>query len=261
MVDRSRPHGRRAARNGRTCAPPSTKPSATASPTCSPHSRRRPSPCRRRSVRSPRSGPARRPCLKWASPWVVWTSWSTPRVKPAVRGGHATVRSLASPAGCRPIENGTSGRMDARLHASPYRQRQRHHGIPHRPHGRTAARRRRTCEFMSLSAAPLAGMRSGEGHEQGESAVLDHVLQMVADIMEPAYGFHSLFRFKLKFHPDRSQSVHLLSGSGETAADLACRRAGLRAVAHPSRSHAIRTHHRAYENELKPCDRLTARHP
>ena len=50
--------------------------------------------------------------------------------------------------------------------------------------------------FMSLSAAPLAGM-SGEGHEQGESAVLDHVLQMVADIMEPAYGFHSLFRFKL----------------------------------------------------------------
>ena len=37
--------------------------------------------------------------------------------------------------------------------------------------------------FMSLSAAPLAGM-SGEGHEQGESAVLDHVLQMVADIMD-----------------------------------------------------------------------------
>ena len=58
--------------------------------------------------------------------------------------------------------------------------------------------------FMSLSAAPLAGM-SGEGHEQGESAVLDHVLQMVADIMEPAYGFHSLFRFKLKFHPDEAK--------------------------------------------------------
>ncbi|WP_432623958.1 bifunctional lysylphosphatidylglycerol flippase/synthetase MprF [Bifidobacterium sp.] len=58
--------------------------------------------------------------------------------------------------------------------------------------------------FMSLSAAPLAGMGGGEG-EQGESAVLDHVLQMVADIMEPAYGFHSLFRFKLKFHPDESK--------------------------------------------------------
>ena len=56
--------------------------------------------------------------------------------------------------------------------------------------------------FMSLSAAPLAGM-GGDGMEQ--SAVLDHVLQMVADIMEPAYGFHSLFRFKLKFHPDEAK--------------------------------------------------------
>jgi len=28
---------------------------------------------------------------------------------------------------------------------------------------------------------------------------------MVADIMEPAYGFHSLFRFKLKFHPDEAK--------------------------------------------------------
>ena len=56
--------------------------------------------------------------------------------------------------------------------------------------------------FMSLSAAPLAGM-GGDGMEQ--SAVLDHVLQMVADIMEPAYGFHSLFRFKLKFHPEESK--------------------------------------------------------
>ena len=58
--------------------------------------------------------------------------------------------------------------------------------------------------FMSLSAAPLAGM-GGEKDGQGESAALDHVLQMVADIMEPAYGFHSLFRFKLKFHPDESK--------------------------------------------------------
>lgn len=58
--------------------------------------------------------------------------------------------------------------------------------------------------FMSLSAAPLAGM-GGEDHGQRESAVLDHVLQMVADIMEPAYGFHSLFRFKLKFHPDEEK--------------------------------------------------------
>ena len=59
-------------------------------------------------------------------------------------------------------------------------------------------------EFMSLSAAPLAGMGSNET-ENEESEVLRHVLQMVADIMEPAYGFHSLFRFKLKFHPDEEK--------------------------------------------------------
>lgn len=59
-------------------------------------------------------------------------------------------------------------------------------------------------EFMSLSAAPLAGMGDDlEGSE--ESAVLRHVLQMVADIMEPAYGFRSLFRFKLKFHPNEAK--------------------------------------------------------
>ena len=59
-------------------------------------------------------------------------------------------------------------------------------------------------EFMSLSAAPLAGMGSNKG-EHEESEVLRHALQMVADIMEPAYGFHSLFRFKLKFHPDEEK--------------------------------------------------------
>ena len=59
-------------------------------------------------------------------------------------------------------------------------------------------------EFMSLSAAPLAGMGSSES-EHEENEVLRHALQMVADIMEPAYGFHSLFRFKLKFHPDEEK--------------------------------------------------------
>ena len=57
---------------------------------------------------------------------------------------------------------------------------------------------------QTVSRDALAGM-GGEKDGQGESAVLDHVLQMVADIMEPAYGFHSLFRFKLKFHPDESK--------------------------------------------------------
>ena len=54
-----------------------------------------------------------------------------------------------------------------------------------------------TAEFMSLSAAPLAGMDSGEDR----TAFLQHALHLVADLMEPAYGFRSLFFFKKKFQP------------------------------------------------------------
>ena len=54
-----------------------------------------------------------------------------------------------------------------------------------------------TAEFMSLSAAPLAGMDSSED----QTAFLQHALHMVADLMEPAYGFRSLFFFKKKFQP------------------------------------------------------------
>ena len=86
-----------------------------------------------------------------------------------------------------------------------------------------------TVEFMSLSAAPLAGMNPERdntlpgGTEAGEVGgeadaggageagagrmdpgieVLQHALQLVADWMEPAYGFHSLFNFKRKFQPN-----------------------------------------------------------
>lgn len=57
-------------------------------------------------------------------------------------------------------------------------------------------------EFMSLSAAPLAGMNP-ERDNQGENSpqILQHALQLVADLMEPAYGFSSLFFFKKKFQP------------------------------------------------------------
>lgn len=97
-------------------------------------------------------------------------------------------------------------------------------------------------EFMSLSAAPLAGM--GEGRAPASTAVtaaagetdadpqtkhapvapaasaaseqsaaddkrdpqsgtqiIEHALQIVADLLEPAYGFKSLFFFKRKFQP------------------------------------------------------------
>ncbi|WP_082440258.1 bifunctional lysylphosphatidylglycerol flippase/synthetase MprF [Bifidobacterium aesculapii] len=64
-------------------------------------------------------------------------------------------------------------------------------------------------EFMSLSAAPLAGMNperdntlpGGDGRMDAGVEVLQHALQLVADWMEPAYGFHSLFNFKRKFQP------------------------------------------------------------
>lgn len=52
--------------------------------------------------------------------------------------------------------------------------------------------------FMSLSAAPLAGSPVEDG---ADSAALHHALQIVADIMEPSYGFNSLFQFKKRFQP------------------------------------------------------------
>ncbi|MEK0306367.1 bifunctional lysylphosphatidylglycerol flippase/synthetase MprF [Bifidobacterium favimelis] len=63
-------------------------------------------------------------------------------------------------------------------------------------------------EFMSLSAAPLAGMDPSEGEDEGVgyhrsqgTEFLQHALTLVADILEPAYGFRSLFFFKRKFQP------------------------------------------------------------
>lgn len=69
-------------------------------------------------------------------------------------------------------------------------------------------------EFMSLSAAPLAGMNpdrdntDAAGREDTGTAMLQHALQIVADWMEPAYGFHSLFNFKRKFQP-REEPVYV----------------------------------------------------
>lgn len=63
-------------------------------------------------------------------------------------------------------------------------------------------------EFMSLSAAPLAGIgehdldEHGLGETEPQSAnVINHALEMMSDILEPAYGFKSLYFFKKKFQP------------------------------------------------------------
>lgn len=50
-------------------------------------------------------------------------------------------------------------------------------------------------EFISLSAAPLAGA------EANESAV-GRLLYVLAERLEPYYGFKSLYRFKQKFQPE-----------------------------------------------------------
>lgn len=61
-------------------------------------------------------------------------------------------------------------------------------------------------EFMSLSAAPLAGINEDTLNENGQksSNVINHALEMMSDILEPAYGFKSLYFFKKKFQPSAS---------------------------------------------------------
>lgn len=61
-------------------------------------------------------------------------------------------------------------------------------------------------EFMSLSAAPLAGL-DDEAADGGPRA-LRHVLRLVSELMEPVYGFRSLFLFKRKFQP-AEDPVHI----------------------------------------------------
>ncbi|HWK21350.1 MAG TPA: DUF2156 domain-containing protein [Microbacteriaceae bacterium] len=59
--------------------------------------------------------------------------------------------------------------------------------------------------YASLSGAPLT--RSAEDAE--EDGAIGAVLTTVANMLEPAYGFHSLHRFKEKFNP-RTESMRLL---------------------------------------------------
>lgn len=62
-------------------------------------------------------------------------------------------------------------------------------------------------EFVSLSAAPLAGLDSQEDATSDDNTnvsgtiVLQHALALVANFLEPEYGFKSLFNFKKKFQP------------------------------------------------------------
>ncbi|MEE1297069.1 MAG: DUF2156 domain-containing protein [Bifidobacterium sp.] len=62
-------------------------------------------------------------------------------------------------------------------------------------------------EFVSLSAAPLTGLDSSTDATSDDDSNIDgttmlqHSLALVADLLEPAYGFKSLYNFKMKFQP------------------------------------------------------------
>lgn len=54
-------------------------------------------------------------------------------------------------------------------------------------------------EFLSLSAAPLAGSMGGAS---GDRSSLDELLEFLSSSLEPVYGFRSLLNFKKKFQPE-----------------------------------------------------------
>lgn len=56
-------------------------------------------------------------------------------------------------------------------------------------------------ERLSLSGAPLAAKPLAAGEEPPEPTVMTRLLGWLGQVLEPAYGFSSLFRFKSKFNP------------------------------------------------------------
>ncbi|WP_243400036.1 bifunctional lysylphosphatidylglycerol flippase/synthetase MprF [Arthrobacter glacialis] len=63
-------------------------------------------------------------------------------------------------------------------------------------------------EVLSLSGAPLATKPLTDGQTPAESTAMTLLLDTLANTLEPAYGFHSLFKFKSKFNPEY-QTMHM----------------------------------------------------
>ena len=57
-------------------------------------------------------------------------------------------------------------------------------------------------EVLSLSGAPLATKPLAAGQSAPPPTVMTRLSEFLANTLEPAYGFSSLFRFKAKFNPD-----------------------------------------------------------
>ena len=60
-------------------------------------------------------------------------------------------------------------------------------------------------QVLSLSGAPLA---TKPGEEPAEPGIMDRLLGWLGEMLEPAYGFTSLFRFKSKFNP-RYETIYM----------------------------------------------------
>lgn len=56
-------------------------------------------------------------------------------------------------------------------------------------------------EILSLSGAPLATKPLAPGEQPPQPSVMTRLLGWLGGVLEPAYGFTSLFRFKSKFNP------------------------------------------------------------
>lgn len=57
-------------------------------------------------------------------------------------------------------------------------------------------------EILSLSGAPLARAKGMEAEKGSSAQILDQVLEVLGQTLEPVYGFRSLLNFKSKFNPE-----------------------------------------------------------
>ncbi|EFA22554.1 bifunctional lysylphosphatidylglycerol flippase/synthetase MprF [Bifidobacterium gallicum] len=80
-------------------------------------------------------------------------------------------------------------------------------------------------EFVSLSGAPLTGLdspadaTSDDDSNMTGTTMLQHSLAFVANMLEPAYGFKSLYNFKKKFQPI-SKPVYLCYADSAALANI-----------------------------------------
>ncbi len=170
----------------------------------------------RRALVGARAGPrdqrvlGRRPrsSRRWASRSAASTRRSTPPCGSRSRST-GTARSTACSAGCRStgprprMAEGTSSAGSSTSCAAATAD-----SVPRwsSSSGQSLlAFRDEGARYASLSGAPLA--RSDE--DADEDGAIGSLLTTVGNLLEPAYGFHSLHRFKQKFSP-RTESMRLL---------------------------------------------------